>query len=185
MRPPGDGQLNRMALMLGVTGISKSKLIEETTALRALTGLVLQARNIMAGDLFKSPTTTAMGRLGKLFGSNLLSNPDLVATDATISFKTALWFSMTPQSPKPSCHAVITGQWTPSTADVSANRLPGFGVTTNIINGGAECGLGEDNRVKDRIGFCKRYCDILGVGYGNNLDCFNQRSLATSVDVMK
>ncbi|XP_072970948.1 endochitinase-like [Typha angustifolia] len=125
------------------------------------------------------------GPAGKAIGSNLLSNPDLVATDPTISFKTALWFWMTPQSPKPSCHAVITGQWTPSAADVAANRLPGFGVITNIINGGVECGRGEDSKVKDRIGFYKRYCDILGVGYGNNLDCFNQRSFATFVDVMK
>ncbi|CAL9174530.1 unnamed protein product, partial [Musa hybrid cultivar] len=90
--------------------------------------------------------------------SDLLNNPDLVATDATISFKTALWFWMTPQSPKPSCHDVITGSWTPSNADRAAGRLPGYGVTTNIINGGLECGKGSDARVADRIGFYKRYC---------------------------
>ena len=37
---------------------------------------------------------------------------------------------------KPSCHAVMTGTWQPSSADSAANRQPGFGTTTNIINGG-------------------------------------------------
>ncbi|XP_072969394.1 chitinase 1-like [Typha angustifolia] len=115
------------------------------------------------------------GPAGKAIGSDLLNNPDLVATDPTISFKTAFWFWMTPQSPKPSSHDVITGQWTPSAADVSANRLPGYGVITNIINGGLECGHGQDSRVEDRIGFYKRYCDILGVSYGDNLDCYSQQ----------
>ncbi|RWW05645.1 hypothetical protein GW17_00031073 [Ensete ventricosum] len=115
------------------------------------------------------------GPAGRAIGSDLLNNPDLVATDATISFKTALWFWMTPQSPKPSCHDVITGRWTPSNADRAAGRLPGYGVITNIINGGLECGKGSDARVADRIGFYKRYCDLLGVSYGANLDCYNQR----------
>ncbi|XP_059623392.1 endochitinase-like [Cornus florida] len=118
------------------------------------------------------------GPAGKVIGSDLLNNPDLVATDPTISFKTALWFWMTPQSPKPSCHDVITGKWTPSAADNAAGRVPGYGVITNIINGGIECGKGENAQVQDRIGFYKRYCDILGVGYGNNLDCYNQRPFA-------
>jgi hypothetical protein len=117
---------------------------------------------------------------------DLLNNPDLVATDPVISFKTALWFWMTPQSPKPSCHDVITGTWNPSEADKSAGRNPGYGAVTNIINGGLECGKGWNAKVEDRIGFYKRYCDILGVGYGNNLDCYNQRSFGNGllVDTM-
>ncbi|CAN6200452.1 unnamed protein product [Urochloa humidicola] len=114
------------------------------------------------------------GPAGQAIGQDLLGNPDLVATDATVSFKTAIWFWMTPQSPKPSCHAVITGQWTPTSADQAAGRLPGYGVITNIINGGLECGRGADSRVADRIGFYKRYCDLLGVTYGANLDCYTQ-----------
>ncbi|KAJ6794143.1 putative chitinase 2 [Iris pallida] len=114
------------------------------------------------------------GPAGKAINADLLNNPDLVATDPTVSFKTALWFWMTPQSPKPSCHDVVTGAWTPSSADVSAGRLPGYGVITNIINGGVECGHGSDPKVADRIGFYKRYCDILQVGYGDNLDCYSQ-----------
>ncbi|KAL9678879.1 hypothetical protein QQ045_016730 [Rhodiola kirilowii] len=45
-------------------------------------------------------------------------------------------------SNKPSCHNVIIGQWSPSSADASAGRIPGYGVITNIINGGIECGKG-------------------------------------------
>jgi basic endochitinase B len=114
------------------------------------------------------------GLAGQAIGSDLLGNPDQVAADAAVSFKTAIWFWMTPQSPKPSCHDVVTGQWSPSAADQAAGRLPGYGVTTNIINGGLECGRGADSRVADRIGFYKRYCDMLGVSYGDSLDCYNQ-----------
>ncbi|XP_072976805.1 endochitinase-like [Typha angustifolia] len=125
------------------------------------------------------------GPAGDAIGYDLLGNPDLVATDPFISFRSALWFWMTPQYDKPSCHAVITGQWTPSAVDIAAGRLPGYGVITNIINGGLECGRGTDARVISRIGFYKRYCDILGISYGDNLDCFNQRSFGILVDVMK
>ncbi|KAF8013174.1 hypothetical protein BT93_I1145 [Corymbia citriodora subsp. variegata] len=126
------------------------------------------------------------GRCGRAIGANLLGNPDLVATDPVISFKTAIWFWMTPQSPKPSCHDVMTGHWAPSAADKSAGRAAGYGAVTNIINGGLECGRGQDARVEDRIGFYKRYCDILGVGYGNNLDCYGQRPFGSGllVDTM-
>ncbi|KAF5188806.1 Endochitinase [Thalictrum thalictroides] len=115
------------------------------------------------------------GQAGKALGLDLLNNPDLVSSNPTISFKTALWFWMTPQSPKPSSHDVITGRWTPSDADKAAGRVPGFGVITNIINGGLECGHGPDDRVANRIGFYRRYCNLLGVTPGDNLDCYNQR----------
>ena len=118
------------------------------------------------------------GPAGRAINSDLLNNPDLVATGPTISFKTALWFWMTPQANKPSSHDVIIGKWTPSAADTSASWVLGYGVITNIINGGLECGIGEDSRVADRIGFYKRYCDLLGVSYGDNLDCYNQRPFA-------
>ncbi|CAK9159305.1 unnamed protein product [Ilex paraguariensis] len=118
------------------------------------------------------------GPAGRPIGLNLLNSPETVANYPVVSFKTALWFWMTPQSPKPSCHDVITGTWRPSAADTAAGRVPGYGVITNIINGGIECGKGSNPQVEDRIGFYKRYCDILGVGYGNNLDCYNQRPFA-------
>ncbi|XP_060667439.1 endochitinase-like [Ziziphus jujuba] len=115
------------------------------------------------------------GECGRAIRVDLLNNPDLVATDAVISFKTAIWFWMTPQSPKPSPHDVITQRWTPSRSDSDAGRVLGYGLITNIVNGGLECGKGRNDEVEDRIGFYKRYCDQLGVGYGDNLDCYNQR----------
>ncbi|CAN1226118.1 unnamed protein product [Linum perenne] len=97
------------------------------------------------------------GQAGRAIGQDLINNPDLVATNAEISFRTAMWFWMTPQA---------------------ANRVSGYGVITNIINGGLECGRGNDNRVANRIGFYQRYCTILGVNPGGNLDCNNQRPFA-------
>ncbi|KAH9326682.1 hypothetical protein KI387_006860, partial [Taxus chinensis] len=79
---------------------------------------------------------------GKAIGFDGLNDPDIVSRDNTISFKTAIWFWMTAQSPKPSCHDVITGRWSPSGSDSAAGRVAGYGMTTNIINGGLECGKG-------------------------------------------
>ncbi|WOK94648.1 chitinase 1 [Canna indica] len=119
------------------------------------------------------------GPAGEAIGVDLLKRPELVATDAVVSFKTALWFWMTPQSPKPSCHEVITGEWTPLAADRTAGRSPGFGVITNLVNGGVECGKNTtDANAEDRIGFYKRYCDLLGVSYGDHLDCNEQDPFA-------
>ncbi|CAN6321574.1 unnamed protein product [Urochloa humidicola] len=113
---------------------------------------------------------------GQALGLDLVGNPDLVSSNPVVAFKTAIWFWMTPQSPKPSCHAVMTGGWKPSAADRAARRLPGYGLTTNIINGGQECGRGQiTDAAKDRVGYYKRYCDMLGVGYGDNMACNYQK----------
>ncbi|CAM0955617.1 unnamed protein product [Alopecurus aequalis] len=120
------------------------------------------------------------GPAGRAIGQDLLNNPDLVTMDPVVSFETAMWFWMTARGNKPSPHAVITGQWLPSPGDLIALRFPGYGVITNIINGGLECGMGPDPRVADRIGFYLRYCDILNVGPGINLDCYTQRPFGTS-----
>ncbi|KAM7516054.1 hypothetical protein LguiA_005637 [Lonicera macranthoides] len=115
---------------------------------------------------------------GRAIGANLESNPDLVVTDPTISFKTAIWFWMTPhpKTKRPSSHDVITGIWSPSAEDLSAGRQPGYGVITNIINGKLECGKGSpDSRVLDRIGFYMRYCNLFGLRYGTNLGCKDQK----------
>ena len=109
---------------------------------------------------------------------DLLYEPELGSEDPVISFETALWFWMTPQEPnKPSSHEVITGQWTLSFADISAQRFSGYGVITNIFNGAAECGnpFRPDPRQESRINYYRRYCDLFGVSYGNNLDCYQQR----------
>ncbi|MQI27744.1 hypothetical protein EI009_25945, partial [Escherichia coli] len=60
------------------------------------------------------------GQAGQAIGEDLINNPDLVSTNPTVSFKTAIWFWMTPQANKPSSHDVITGRWKPTDADRSA-----------------------------------------------------------------
>lgn len=111
------------------------------------------------------------GAAGQALGIDLLSNPDLVKTDGAIAFQTALWFWMTPQPPKPSCHAVITGSWVPSDADKKAGRAPGFGMTINIINGGLECSIPTNEKVQDRVGFYQRFTQLLGVDMGGSVYC--------------
>lgn len=64
---------------------------------------------------------------GQTIGVDLLNRPNLAVTDPVVSFKTAIWFWMTPQSPKQSCHDVITGRWTPSAADRATGRVAGYG----------------------------------------------------------
>ncbi|XP_044979827.1 L-type lectin-domain containing receptor kinase IX.1-like [Hordeum vulgare subsp. vulgare] len=109
---------------------------------------------------------------GRALGLDLLGNPDLVSTDPVVAFKTAIWFWMTaPAPPSPSCHAVMTGGWTPSAQDRDAGLLPGYGMTTYILNGGTECNQ-TSATAQDRVNnYYKKYCDILRVGYGNNTFC--------------
>ena len=115
------------------------------------------------------------GPMGRELGVDLLSNPDLVTSDGIIAFRSALWFWMTPQAPKPSAHDVMIGRWSPTEADRAAGRAPGFGMTVVIINGGLECGHGADARVADRLGFYERTTSMLGVSQGANVDCGSMR----------
>lgn len=94
----------------------------------------------------------------------LLANPERVIEDGALAFQTAIWFWMTPQFPKPSAHDVMVGNWEPTSFDLENNRIPGFGVTVNIINGGLECGSGtEKSKVLSRIGHFERHSGILNV----------------------
>eukprot|EP00930_Biecheleria_cincta_P019059 TRINITY_DN1465_c0_g1_i4.p1 TRINITY_DN1465_c0_g1~~TRINITY_DN1465_c0_g1_i4.p1 ORF type:complete len:546 (-),score=95.76 TRINITY_DN1465_c0_g1_i4:379-2016(-) len=95
--------------------------------------------------------------------AELINDPGRVASDPVLAYQAALWFWMTPQSPKPSCHEVMAGNWQPSAADTAAGRMPGFGMTTNIINGGLECNMPTNAKVTDRVEFYKRYAGILNV----------------------
>ena len=111
------------------------------------------------------------GQAGDAIGEPLLANPELVATDGAIAFRTALWFWMTAQKPKPSAHDVMVGNWQPSADDQAKGRVPGFGMTVNIINGGLECGMPTGDKVKDRVAFYQRFTDMLGVDPGPALYC--------------
>jgi chitinase len=67
------------------------------------------------------------GAAGAAIGIDLLSNPELMEREPVIAFKTAIWFWMTPQAPKPSNHDVMRGAFTPSADDTQAGRVAGYG----------------------------------------------------------
>ncbi|CAI9770875.1 unnamed protein product [Fraxinus pennsylvanica] len=92
------------------------------------------------------------GLAGNSIGFDGLNNPDIVATDQVVSFKTALWYWMN------NCHDIITsGQ--------------GFGATIRAINGPRECDGVDPDKVNTRIEYYKSYCNQLQVDPGNNLAC--------------
>lgn len=111
-----------------------------------------------------------------IFGDKnvLLSNPEKVIEEGIIAFETGIWFWMTPQYPKLSCHDVmIPGKWTPTAAQLAGGLKPGFGAAINIINGGVECGGSTENtKVLNRIAHYQRYTGIKQVSLeldgGNN-----------------
>ncbi|XVF65744.1 hypothetical protein PTKIN_Ptkin09bG0274500 [Pterospermum kingtungense] len=91
------------------------------------------------------------GQAGKALNNlDLLNNPDMVATDGVVSFKTSLWY------------------WMNAVRPVFSN---GFGATINAINGPRECGGKLPDKVEHRIGFYRDYCNQLGVDPGANLYC--------------
>jgi chitinase len=94
------------------------------------------------------------GLCGQDLGLNLLANPDQVAQDGTVAFKTAIWFWM-----KRNCHGAIIGP------------PPSFAQTIRIINGGIECGHGFDQRVENRVNAYTNFCSSLGVNPGTDLRC--------------
>lgn len=95
--------------------------------------------------------------------SVLINDPSQVATNATLAYQAGLWFWMTPQNPKPSCHDAQTGAWQPSAADSQVGRVAGYGMVTNVINGGLECNMPTNGKVVDRVEYYKRYAGVLNV----------------------
>ena len=74
-----------------------------------------------------------------------LKHPEKVVGDSYTAFSSALWFYMTPQSPKPSMHDVMSGLFKPNAVDAAQGIKGGFGSAINILNGGVECGSGSEN----------------------------------------
>lgn len=74
----------------------------------------------------------------------LLSKPRDVA-ETWLNIASSIWFFLTPQPPKPAMLHVIDRTWAPSTREVAGGIGYGFGTTINIINGGLECGAGNEN----------------------------------------
>lgn len=107
----------------------------------------------------------------------LLHHPELLAQDPELSFASAIWFWMTPQFPKPSCHQIMDGTWKPTENDLQKGRVPGFGATLNVINGGVECGKGanEFEKTTYRYKYYLYFCHYLNVSPGENISCSDQK----------
>ncbi|XP_076893575.1 endochitinase EP3-like [Bidens hawaiensis] len=90
------------------------------------------------------------GPAGNSIGFDGLNNPEVVATDPVISFRTALWYWMNNVRP------VIR---------------QGFGATIRAINGPLECDGGNPATVDSRVRYYTQYCNQLVVATGDNLRC--------------
>eukprot|EP00252_Welwitschia_mirabilis_P025951 TRINITY_DN82_c0_g4_i1.p1 TRINITY_DN82_c0_g4~~TRINITY_DN82_c0_g4_i1.p1 ORF type:complete len:276 (+),score=-28.55 TRINITY_DN82_c0_g4_i1:18-845(+) len=93
------------------------------------------------------------GAAGDYLSFDGLNNPDVVATDSSISWKTAVWFWMKNSN----CHNAITSG-------------SGFGATIKAINS-MECNGGNSDAVSSRVNYYKKFCNLLGVDPGSNLSC--------------
>lgn len=98
----------------------------------------------------------------------LLDNPNLVQEDAVLAFKSAIWFWMMPQCPKPSCHQVMHNLWLAESGQYEQNKMnkKGFAHTNNIINGGLECRSSSTNAFTEKVvlrsELYKYYLEVLG-----------------------
>ena len=105
---------------------------------------------------------------------NLLQDPSPLAKDGFFAFASALWNYMTPVSPQPSMHEVMTGFYVPNTFDTSLNITQGFGTTTNIISQGTECNTSdqkESARAIKRATSYAEYCKVFSINTGTNTGC--------------
>lgn len=108
----------------------------------------------------------------------LLDSPGKVA-DTWMNFASAVWFAVTPQTPKPPMTWVVDGTFKPNSVDLANNMKPGFGATVFIINGGIECGGGgtEKQQVQNRIAAYREMARELNVPIPAEepLGCANMR----------
>ena len=95
---------------------------------------------------------------GDALGIDLLDNPDQVATNAAISWQTALWYWFT---------GTGNGSVTSHQAMVGGS---GFGATIRAIND-IECNGGNTAEMQDRVNDYESFTSILGVPAGGNLTC--------------
>jgi len=96
---------------------------------------------------------------GDALGINLLANPYLVEQNASVAWKTGLWYWNTQNGP---------GTMTPHNAIVNDR---GFGETIRSINGAIECNGGNPAQVQSRINKFTQFTQILGTTTGSNLSC--------------
>lgn len=111
----------------------------------------------------------------------LLTDPDRVAREGWLALSSAIWFYMTPHSPKPSMHDVVVGYWQPNAADMNSGNYVGFGVTTNIINGWIECGKWtETTGAKSRISYFEALTKAIWGQLGTHLGCATSQTFSAN-----
>ncbi|MGW1097164.1 glycoside hydrolase family 19 protein [Streptomyces sp. NPDC002455] len=96
---------------------------------------------------------------GDALGIDLLGNPWQVEQNASVAWKTGLWYWNTQSGP---------GTMTPHNAIVNG---AGFGETIRSINGSIECNGGNPAQVQSRINTYQAFVQILGTTPGSNLSC--------------
>ncbi|MFI1069052.1 lectin [Streptomyces puniciscabiei] len=96
---------------------------------------------------------------GDALGIDLLNNPWQVENNASVAWKTGLWYWNTQSGP---------GSMTPHNAMVNS---AGFGQTIRSINGSLECDGKNPAQVQSRVDAYQRFTQILGVSPGSNLYC--------------
>ncbi|MFF3060634.1 glycoside hydrolase family 19 protein [Streptomyces sp. NPDC057909] len=96
---------------------------------------------------------------GDALGIDLLGNPYLVEQNASVAWKTGLWYWNTQNGP---------GTMTAHNAMVNG---AGFGETIRSINGSLECNGGNPAQVQSRIDRYRAFVQILGTTPGSNLSC--------------
>ena len=101
-----------------------------------------------------------------LYGnSTILNNPGELSSNGITSFMSAIWFWMTPQCPKPSCHQVMQGIHDETAVSYAKSKMSkkGFLHTVNIINGAIECrSTANLDKVQLRADLYSYFLDILG-----------------------
>ena len=111
----------------------------------------------------------------------LLEEPNLVA-DTWLNLASAVFFYVYPQPPKPSMLHALDGTWVPNAHDLAGGLEPGFGVTTQIINGGVECGGSTEHAQSlNRIEYYRNFARELGVPLASDeiLGCANMQRFDT------
>ena len=98
--------------------------------------------------------------------TSLVANPDLLEQNGELAFLSAIWFWMTPQCPKPSCHQVMQEIYNESATSYSKTKMSkkGFLHTVNIINGSVECHDGAWDSAKPilRSKLYRYYMSLVG-----------------------
>ncbi|HYF05772.1 MAG TPA: chitinase, partial [Patescibacteria group bacterium] len=115
-----------------------------------------------------APFSVAMTGRSKDF----VESPEPVADNGYLAFASALWFYMTPQSPKPSIHEVAIDIWVPNSNDLAVGNVAGFGSTINIINGGLECRSGSETaQASNRITYYNAFLSDFGLTDNRQKSC--------------